>query len=75
MAKKVTFEENIRKLDEIVKTLEKGDLPLDEMIKLFEQGAALSKQCKKTLDEAELKVRMLLSGEEGPENGETNEEQ
>ncbi|MBQ3378857.1 MAG: exodeoxyribonuclease VII small subunit [Clostridia bacterium] len=74
MAKKISFEENIKKLDEIVKALERGDLPLDDMIKLFEQGAALSKQCKKTLDEAQLKVRMLLS-EEGTASGAADDEQ
>ncbi len=74
MAKKISFEENIKKLEETVKALEKGDLPLDDMIKLYEQGAALSKQCKKTLDEAELKVRMLLS-EEKADSGAADDEQ
>ena len=67
MAEKLTFEENIKKLDEIVKLLERGDLPLDDMIKLFEQGTAISKSCKKTLDEAEQKVNILLAGSESPE--------
>ncbi len=73
MPKKASFEENIKKLDEIVKALEKGDMPLDEMIKTFEQGVALSKLCKKTLDEAELKVNMLLSKGD-TEEGEASEE-
>lgn len=70
MSDKVSFEDNIKKLDEIVKLLERGDLPLDDMIKLFEQGVAISKLCKQTLDEAEQKVSVLLSGEEAPKTEE-----
>ena len=67
MAEKLSFEENIKKLDEIVKLLERGDLPLDDMIKLFEQGVAISKLCKQTLDEAEQKVNVLLARGDTPE--------
>jgi len=67
MAEKLSFEENIKKLDEIVKLLERGDLPLDDMIKLFEQGVAISKLCKQTLDEAEQKVNVLLASGDTPE--------
>ena len=67
MAKNTSFEDNIKKLDEIVKQLERGDLKLEEMIKLFEQGVALSKLCKQTLDGAEQKVTMLLSKNDEPE--------
>ena len=64
MPDKASFEDNIKKLDEIVKVLERGDLPLDDMIKLFEEGVKISKICKQTLDEAEQKVNVLLLGEE-----------
>ena len=64
MPDKASFEDNIKKLDEIVKVLERGDLPLDDMIKLFEEGVKISKICKLTLDEAEQKVNVLLLGEE-----------
>lgn len=66
MAKKSkTFEESMARLDEIVAALEKGDVPLEESIRLFEEGTALSAQCAKLLDEAELKVTKLTAGPDG----------
>ena len=59
------FEEVLGRLDEIVKSLEKGDLPLEESLKIFEEGVKLSKTCLKILDEAEKKVEILLSDKEG----------
>lgn len=61
-AKKLNFEQSLEKLDEIVRHLEKGDLPLDESIKLFEEGTALIASCTKMLDEAEQKVVKLKKG-------------
>lgn len=61
-AKKLNFEQSLVKLDEIVRHLEKGDLPLDESIKLFEEGTALIASCTKMLDEAEQKVVKLKKG-------------
>lgn len=61
-AKKLNFEQSLTKLDEIVKHLEKGDLPLEESIKLFEEGTALIASCTKMLDEAEQKVVKLKKG-------------
>ncbi|MBQ2754890.1 MAG: exodeoxyribonuclease VII small subunit [Clostridia bacterium] len=54
------FEKSIKELDEIVKKLEQGDLPLDEMLELFEKGVALSSACNKLLDEAEKKINILV---------------
>lgn len=62
-----TFEKSIKELDEIVKKLEGGDLPLDEMLKLFEKGIALSRTCNKLLNEAEKKVNILIKGEDSVE--------
>lgn len=56
----VNFEKSITELENIVKTLESGDLSLDEMIKLFEQGMKLSASCNKLLDEAESKINILM---------------
>lgn len=63
--KSMTFEESIKRLDEIVKLLEKGDAPLDSSLKLFEEGTALVRECSKLLDEAELKVVKLIKTEDG----------
>ena len=64
-AKKLTFEESIARLDEIVKTLERGDRPLEEALNLFEEGTRLIKSCGKTLDDAEQKVVKLRRGPDG----------
>ena len=56
----VNFEKSITELENIVKTLESGNLSLDEMIKLFEQGMKLSASCNKLLDEAESKINILM---------------
>ena len=60
-----SFEESLKKLETIVETLEKGDLPLEDSIKLFEEGTALSAACKIELDEAEGKVQVLIKQRDG----------
>ncbi len=60
--KKLNFEESLARLDEIVRHLEKGDMPLSESLSLFEEGAALISSCSKMLDEAEQKVSKLKKG-------------
>lgn len=54
------FEQALAELEQIVAKLERGELKLEESLKLFERGVALSKQCRKSLDGAELKVKQLL---------------
>ncbi len=66
----VNFEKSITELENIVKTLESGNLSLDEMIKLFERGMKLSASCNKLLDEAEIKINILMKN-----NGEITEQQ
>jgi len=61
-SKKLTFEQSLARLDEIVKHLERGDLPLADSLKLFEEGTALIASCGKMLDEAEQKVVKLKKG-------------
>jgi exodeoxyribonuclease VII small subunit len=63
--KKMNFEASLKRLDEIVKSLEKGDAPLDESLKLFEEGTALIASCSKMLDAAEQKVVKLKKGTDG----------
>ncbi len=60
--KKVSFEQGLNRLDEIVRHLEQGDLPLSESLSLFEEGAKLLASCSKLLDEAEQKVVKLRKG-------------
>ena len=54
MAKKSdSFEAQLKRLEEIVKSLEGGQLALEESLKLFEEGVRLSRQCHERLGEAE----------------------
>ena len=55
-----TFEDAIRRLGEIVQTLERGDLPLEESLRLFEEGVRLSRVSQERLDAAQKKVEQLL---------------
>ena len=49
-----TFEEKMHRLEQIVRAMERGDVPLEESLKLFQEGTALVESCGKLLDEAEL---------------------
>ncbi len=64
MAKKtpMSFEQSLDRLEEIVRHLEKGDLPLNDSLSLYEEGTALIAACSKQLDEAEQKVVKLKKG-------------
>ena len=64
--KELKFEESLKELEETVKKLESGDTTLEEAIELFERGVHLAKNCRKLLDEAQLKVKKIT------ENGEEN---
>ena len=57
--RQINFEKTLAKLEEVIARLEAGELPLEESIKQFEQGTALLKDCRKVLDEAEQKVKIL----------------
>jgi len=52
-------------LEETVRKLEGGDLPLEEALALFEQSTALAEQCNLLLDRAELRVRLLSQAQDG----------
>jgi exodeoxyribonuclease VII small subunit len=60
--KKLSFEEAMKRLEEIVGHLEKGDIPLEESIRLFEEGSGLLALCSGQLEEAEQKVTLLRRG-------------
>lgn len=53
------FENKLKRLEEIVKKMEQGDLELDESLKLFEEGVKLTKECQAHLSQAEQKVKIL----------------
>ena len=61
-AKKLSFEESVARLDDIVKHLENGDMPLSESLSMFEEGTKLISACSKMLDEAEQKRVQTVAG-------------
>ena len=63
--KKLSFEEAMKRLEEIVSHLEKGDIPLEESIRLFEEGSGLLALCSGMLEEAEQKVSLLRRRSDG----------
>ena len=62
---KKSFEENIQRLEQIVRALERGDAPLEQSLKLFQEGTDLVASCGKLLDEAELQVKKIASAADG----------
>jgi exodeoxyribonuclease VII small subunit len=59
-----SFEVAIKRLTEIVQTLERGELPLEESLRLFEEGVRLSRVSQQRLDAAEKRVEQLLAVDE-----------
>lgn len=60
-----TFESNIHRLEQIVRALERGDVPLEESLKLFQEGTALVRDCGMLLDDAQLQVQKVLTSTDG----------
>ncbi len=57
--KKITFEDGMKRLEEIVLGLEKGSVALEDAMELFTEGTKLSRELQKILDEAESKIKMI----------------
>ncbi len=57
--KKPDFEQSLEKLEELVETLEAGDLTLEQSLKSFEEGIALSRVCQSALADAEQTIKVL----------------
>jgi exodeoxyribonuclease VII small subunit len=60
-----SFETNMQRLEQIVRALERGDVPLEESLKLFQEGTALVQACGKLLDDAQLQVQKVLTAADG----------
>ena len=65
--KQPAFEASLERLENIVESLESGELSLEDSLKVFEEGVALTRSCQKSLADAEQKVRQLTL-----ENGDAN---
>jgi len=66
-AQDFAFEQAFEQLEEVVRQLEAGNLPLERSLELYERGMALARLCQKKLDEAEQKVSQIAGvGPDGP---------
>ena len=70
MAKQATkktnpFEYSLKRLEEIVESLERGDVSLEDSLKMYEEGVQLSKVCLERLTQAELKLKKLTKDIDG----------
>ncbi len=64
--KDVSFEDALAQLEQIVRRLEAGDVPLEDSIRIYERGAALKAHCEKKLKDAERQVEKIVLGPDGP---------
>ncbi len=60
-----TFESNMQRLEQIVRAMERGDVPLEESLKLFQEGTELVAKCGQLLDEAQLQVQKVMTAADG----------
>ena len=60
---KLTFEEAMKELEELVDSLDKGDVSLDEAIIAYDRGSQLKDYCQKKLHEAKMKVETIQSSD------------
>ena len=65
MSKNMTFEESMARLEQIVRTMERGEAPLDESLKLFQEGTELVSRCGMLLEEAELQIKKVIKTADG----------
>ena len=63
--KNKTFEESMVRLEQIVRAMERGDVPLEESLKLFQEGTDLVRSCGKLLDDAQLQIKKIMTAEDG----------
>ena len=61
MKENFSFEQALKRLEEIVETLEAGNISLEESIKIYQEGINLSKLCSGMLEEAEGKVMAIMN--------------
>ena len=63
--KELNFEEAMARLEQIVRALEGGNVPLDESLTLYEEGVKLVKLCSTRLENAEKRIKILVDGGNG----------
>lgn len=61
----IPFEESLKRLEEIVRQLEEGEVPLSRSLALFEEGMGTARQCSLFLQKAEERINILMEDEKG----------
>jgi exodeoxyribonuclease VII small subunit len=65
----MTFEDALKALEDVVRKLETGEVPLDESISLYERGELLRKHCQARLDAAQARIEKIVAGPDGKAAG------
>jgi exodeoxyribonuclease VII small subunit len=65
----LSFEAALARLEEIVRTLEKGEAPLDQSIELYQEGDRLKRHCEARLNEAQVRIEQIAFGSDGKPAG------
>ena len=63
--KNASFESNMQRLEQIVRAMERGDVPLEESLKLFQEGTDLVRSCNQLLEKAQLQVKKIMTAPDG----------
>ena len=61
----LSFEDALKRLEEIVRTLEKGEAPLDQSIELYQEGDRLRRHCEARLKDAQARIEQIAFGSDG----------
>jgi exodeoxyribonuclease VII small subunit len=65
----MSFEDALRALEQVVRRLESGEVPLDESISLYERGEQLRAHCQRRLDAAQARIEAIVQGADGKPTG------
>lgn len=68
---KLSFEEALTALEQVVRRLESGEEPLDQSLELYERGEQLRRHCQARLDAAQMRIRQIVTDGEGRATGTT----
>jgi exodeoxyribonuclease VII small subunit len=67
----LSFEDALKRLEEIVRTLERGEAPLDQSIELYQEGDRLKRHCEARLKAAQARIEQIAFGSDGTPKGVT----
>ena len=65
----LSFEDALKRLEEIVRTLEKGEAPLDQSIELYQEGDRLRRHCEARLKDAQVRIEQIAFGSDSKPAG------